>query len=122
MSDDQQVWYVTHSSGFDYQNELYVPLKESALSNKVKLILPHDMQTEPHNSEDWIREADLILAEVSYPSTGQGIELGWANKLGKQIVCIYRQGSKPSSSLKFVCREMIEYADNNDLIEKLGNL
>lgn len=118
----QQAWYVTHSFGFDYQNELYVPLKKSVLSNKFKLILPHDKQTEPRNSEDWIREADLILAEVSHPSTGQGIELGWAHKLAKRIVCVYKQGTKPSSSLKFVSQEMIEYKDSEDLIRKLASL
>ena len=29
------------------------------------------------------KESDIIIAEVSYPATGMGIELGWANDANK---------------------------------------
>lgn len=42
---------------------------------------------------DWIREADVIVAEVTMPSLGVGYELGLAEALGKKILCLYRSTS-----------------------------
>ena len=42
---------------------------------------------------DWIRESDVIVAEVSTPSLGVGYELGLAEALGKKIVCLFRPSS-----------------------------
>ena len=66
--------YVCHSTSFDYNNHLYEPLK-SVLSDH-DLIFTHDADSDFH-SKDAIDSSDLVLAEVSYPSTGQGIELDW---------------------------------------------
>ncbi len=38
----------------------------------------------------WLREADVIIAEVSAPSHGQGWELAKAEDLGKAVLCLYR--------------------------------
>lgn len=38
-----------------------------------------------------MREADVIVAEVTQPSLGVGYELGQAEALGKPILCLYRQ-------------------------------
>ncbi len=40
---------------------------------------------------DWVREADLIVAEVSTPSLGVGYELGQAEAMGKPVLCLYRE-------------------------------
>jgi nucleoside 2-deoxyribosyltransferase len=40
---------------------------------------------------DWIREADVIVAEVTTPSLGVGYEIGLAESLEKRILCIYRE-------------------------------
>lgn len=40
---------------------------------------------------EWVREADVIVAEVSTPSLGVGYELGQAESMGKKIVCLYRE-------------------------------
>ncbi|RYF28728.1 MAG: hypothetical protein EOO17_04300 [Chloroflexi bacterium] len=61
----------------------------------------------------------MIIAEVSLPSTGQGVELGWADMYKIPIICIYKSGSKPSSALRFVSSKSIEYSDEKDMIEKL---
>jgi nucleoside 2-deoxyribosyltransferase len=42
----------------------------------------------------WIKQADLIVAEVSNPSLGVGYELGLAESLGKNIICLYNQKSE----------------------------
>lgn len=39
---------------------------------------------------DWVREADIIVAEVTTPSLGVGYELRLAEELGKKIICLYR--------------------------------
>jgi 2'-deoxynucleoside 5'-phosphate N-hydrolase len=38
----------------------------------------------------WIREADVIVAEVTTPSLGVGYEIGRALEWGKPMVCLYR--------------------------------
>ena len=40
---------------------------------------------------DWIRDADVIVAEVTTPSLGVGYEIGLAESLEKRILCIYRE-------------------------------
>jgi len=38
----------------------------------------------------WIRECDLVVAEVSTPSLGVGYEIAFAEHLKKPIICLYR--------------------------------
>lgn len=40
---------------------------------------------------DWVREADVIVSEVTNPSLGVGYELGQAEAMGKPILCLYRE-------------------------------
>lgn len=40
---------------------------------------------------EWVREADVIVAEVSTPSLGVGYELGQAEAMKKKIICLYRE-------------------------------
>lgn len=111
--------YVTHSTSFDFKNELYEPIRRSGLSNKYAFALPHEKSGSQFNSKAFMKNCDLIVAEVSYPSTGQGIELGWADIFGVPIVSFYRTGTKPSGAVKTVCNDQIEYKDPKDLVEKL---
>ncbi len=60
-----------------------------------------------------------MIAEVSFPSTGLGIELGWASEAQCPILCISKQGSKVTSSLQFVCKNFIEYSNSKDMIIKI---
>lgn len=39
---------------------------------------------------NWIKEADIVIAEVTNPSLGVGYELGFAEALNKKIVTLYR--------------------------------
>lgn len=110
--------YLSHSSGFDYQSELYEPLKQT-LSNAHEIFFPHDKANVGTKSKDIITVSDYVIAEVSYPSTGQGIELGWADASSIPIICLYRKGAEVSNSLSFVSDEFIEYTSNHDMIEKL---
>lgn len=111
--------FVSHSTGFDYIELLYKPLKEFFNENAIGFILPEEKQS---NSKQAISSCDIFIAEVSYPSTGSGIEIGWADMLNKPIYFIYITGSKPSSALKYVSDKFIEYDDIEDLKVKLKNL
>ncbi len=111
--------YIAHSSAFDFQKELYQPIQNSALAKEDEFIFPHRDSGEPFNSKELFQNGcDLIIAEVSYPATGLGIELGWADLLNVPIVCIYKKGSKASGSLKVVTETFLEYSDTEDLILK----
>ena len=63
----------------------------------------------------------MLIAEVSLPATGQGIELGWADYANTPILCIYEKKSKISSSLKFITNNFIEYENTEDMINKLND-
>jgi nucleoside 2-deoxyribosyltransferase len=39
----------------------------------------------------WIKESDIVVAEVSTPSLGVGYEIAYAEQLGKKILCLYRK-------------------------------
>jgi hypothetical protein len=115
--------YIGHSREFNFKDDLYLPLRESRLNSEHEIILPHEIYQEAGDfvTKDIIKTCDVMVAEVSFPATGLGIELGWANAFERPIICIYRKGSKISGSLKIVCKDFIEYTDKEDLIEKLEN-
>ena len=38
----------------------------------------------------WLREADVVVAEVTTPSLGVGYEIGKATEWNKRVLCLYR--------------------------------
>lgn len=46
----------------------------------------------------WIEEADVIVAEVTIPSLGVGYEIGKAEDMEKNILCLYRNNSSKKLS------------------------
>lgn len=113
--------YVCHSKKFDFKKELYLPLRNSPLTTKHEIIFPHETE-EFINTKEIIRNSDLIIAEVSYPSIAEGIELGWADSFGKPILCIYKNDTKPSGSLKVITEKIIAYSDASDMVVKIINV
>jgi nucleoside 2-deoxyribosyltransferase len=109
--------YIAHSGNYDYQNELYEPLKHSPLFAEHQIFLPHEPQNLGTKSKDIIRDADIVVAEVSHPSTGQGIELGWADASGTPVACIYQKDTKYSGSLHFVCTTFISYNTPYEVVD-----
>ncbi len=39
---------------------------------------------------NWLKESDIVIAEVTTPSLGVGWEIGQAVNMGKKILCLYR--------------------------------
>lgn len=116
--------YISHSRHYDYKNELYQPIRTSSLNDEHTFILPHEESDEPFSSKDLLEsgECHLMLAEVSFPSTGQGIELGWADAFHVPIVCIYKLDTKVPQSLYVVSNRFIEYLNADDMVEKVGKV
>lgn len=112
--------YVGHSTNFDYQNELYAPLKSSRLWDKHEFVLPHDKTTEPFHSKKMIESCNLLIAEVSFPSTGLGIELGWAEVANVPVIAICREGCKPSSSIHVITDKILFYEGAESLIDSIA--
>lgn len=112
--------YLTHASTFDFKTMLYQPLKSSSIADKHQIIFPHETNSAVKSSKEIIRNIDLVLAEISHPSTGQGIELGWADSFKKPIICFYQHGKMYSSSIPLITHEIFEYDSSNDLLKKLS--
>ena len=112
--------YVAHSTKYGYQKELYAPIRNSELNSKHDFVLPHEKSEGLFNSKELFENGcDLVIAEVSLPSIGMGIELGWANMKNIPIICFYKKGSQVSGSLKAVTDKIIEYENEKDFISKL---
>jgi len=110
--------YISHSRDFDFEKELYKPIRESSINNLYSFFLPHENKNDSDNVET-LKSSDLIIAEVSYPSTGQGIEIGIASTLNIPIICVYKEGIKISGSLKYMTDKFITYINSQDLISKI---
>ena len=71
----------------------------------------------------WIAEADIIIAEVSMPSTGVGYEIATARyRFGIPVICLYR----PAHTTRCTAMvsgdrgiELIEYADVAEMLPRL---
>nr|EGQ39865.1 MAG: hypothetical protein J07AB56_05930 [Candidatus Nanosalinarum sp. J07AB56] len=114
--------YVGHASSIDSEENLYKILKNSSLADKHDLTFPHKKSKEPFDSKSFLSEdADLFVAETSKPSTGLGIELGWAEIYGVPVVCIHRSTVEPSSSLKVVAENVVPYDGREELVEAVSN-
>ena len=90
--------YVSHASKFDYINKLYNPIKESKLFKKHEFILPHD-------GDNVINTKEIISK--------------WADFSNVPIICIYEKGAEISSALKFITKDLIEYENIEDMINKI---
>lgn len=111
--------YISHCGTYNYENELYKPIKESDLAAKHTFFLPHEPQNLDIDAKTELKHTDVLVAESSMPSTGQGIELAQAEAAGVPILCFFKTGFKPSGSLRFVTNKIIEYSDIDDFLTKL---
>ena len=67
-----------------------------------------------------VEDCDILVAEVSYPSHGVGMEIMQAHVRGKMILCLFKKGSPVSRMVLGLPKAtMIEYASNIEMIEKL---
>ena len=48
---------------------------------------------------NWLKEADVVVAEVTTPSLGVGYEISKAEDMGKSILCIFRENDANLSAM-----------------------
>lgn len=110
--------FVAHSSQHKFSQKLYLPLRRSTLNKEHVIFLPQEKGKEVI-TKDIIQNSDLLIAEVSLPSTGMGIEIGWAGAFNIPIICLYEEGKHYSSSLNFTTNKFISYNNSEDMIKRL---
>lgn len=95
--------YVAHSRSLeDYQNTLYKPIAQAVLGKwKHEVTFPH-IDDSVIRSQELIRKCDLVIAEVSEPSIGLGIELGWADIYGTDVCYFCRTNVKIPISVAII--------------------
>ena len=48
---------------------------------------------------EWIRDCEVLIADVSVPSHGVGYEIGFALGVGKRVLALYQEGRKISKMI-----------------------
>ncbi|MDM8158864.1 nucleoside 2-deoxyribosyltransferase [Labilibaculum sp. K2S] len=70
----------------------------------------------------WVKESDIVIAEVTVPSLGVGYEIGRAIDMNKPIICLYRVlNGKTTSAMIRGCSDVqcFEYSDLTEAKEIL---
>lgn len=72
---------------------------------------------------EMIKAADLVIAEVTNPSLGVGYELAYAEKLKKQILCLFDRNSSNilSAMVEGNSYNNVEYYDSESLTKSITN-
>jgi len=70
----------------------------------------------------WIRECDVLIAEVSTPSHGVGYEIAYALQHAKPVICLYRAGTPISKMLLGNRDPRLRVFSYNDRSEAINTL
>lgn len=114
--------YIGHSRDprLNYLVELYQPLIASLSEDSI--IVPHVSGAESEiNSEVILPSCNLMIAEVSYPSTGLGMELAWASAANIPVLCIHKASCGPSSSIVNAFSNILSYENAIDMVNQVVN-
>jgi len=76
-----------------------------------------------HRDREGAELCDVIVADVSEPSIGVGMEIMAAYKAGKRIILVVRKGNVTSRMLQHMDgKETIEFQNDSEVYEKLKAL
>jgi nucleoside 2-deoxyribosyltransferase len=74
---------------------------------------------------EWLKEADIIIAEVTTASLGVGYEIAYAGNLGKEIHCLYRESEEKSLSAMIdgssYCK-VHKYTNPDEVLNVINNI
>lgn len=120
----KQRWFISHpSGGMQHTPTFFNAINEFAkLHTNISFVFPEDDKDEIEKTRGDIASANLVLVEVSIPSTGSGIELGWASAAGVPIIAFHQGGAEPSPALKFATRDIHVYVTEQHIIDVLKKL
>jgi len=83
----------------------------------------HLSDKEIHDRDiDWLKSADLVIAEVTQPSHGVGYEVAQSLEMGKKVVCLHRNTEGRRLSAMISGAEgvtLIPYTDTEEAKEVL---
>jgi nucleoside 2-deoxyribosyltransferase len=71
-------------------------LAQSEVMENEHMLIPRDVYERDVN---WIKNCDVLIAEVSVPSHGVGYEVAFALGAGKRVLCVYREGRRVSKMI-----------------------
>ena len=71
-------------------------LAQAEVMENERLLAPRDVYERDVN---WIRNCDVLIAEVSVASHGVGYEIAFALGLGKRVLCLYQSDRKVSKMI-----------------------
>ena len=114
--------YFAHSKKLDYEKEYYEPIENSKLLKQHELIFPHKVARDSYYSRDFYRGLDLVIAEVSYPGTGLGIEIGWIYDDKTPLYCLHKKGMVSSLSLRSATENIIEYDSIQEMVDIIEDI
>ncbi|MEI6509846.1 MAG: nucleoside 2-deoxyribosyltransferase [bacterium] len=70
----------------------------------------------------WLEESDVLIAEVTAPSTGVGYEVAHAISLGKQALCLAEAGVSVSAMIEGnPTLTLVRYRDSDEAIEAVAD-
>ena len=71
----------------------------------------------------WLKECDILFADITVPSLGVGYEISYAENLGKTIYAIYEKGANVSGFLRGNEKiNFLEYDSIDEVINKIDKI
>ena len=130
MTDGPRIYFSASISGGREDAALYASLI-SALSARGRVLTEHIGRPDLSEGGEtaagdhhiyrrdiaWLREADLVVAEVTTPSLGVGYEVARAAAMSKPVVCLFRPetGRRLSAMIRGnPAVRVLEYAERDD--------
>ncbi len=71
-------------------------LAQSDVMENDRKLTPQDVYERDVN---WIKNCDVLIAEVSVPSHGVGYEIAFALNIGKPVLCLYQKDRRVSKMI-----------------------
>lgn len=118
-----KIYFVSaHSRGLDDFDEEIVRL----LSEYGEVLLGDANDLDPgytyERNTEYIQEAEVIIAEISSPSTSVGYEVGLAESLEKRILCLYRNSDEEVPSPMIIGNRKFSVAEYETIEDVEGVL
>lgn len=71
----------------------------------------------------WLKECDIVFADITLPSLGVGYEISYAENLGKDIYAIYEKGANVSGFLRGDEKiNFLAYESVDEVINKINDI
>lgn len=77
-----------------------IVLNEHIINERIKDKKPVYSDSEIHDNQcEWLKETDIVVAEVTNPSLGVGYVLGRAVEHDKKVLCLFKKDTRKLSAM-----------------------